>query len=576
LSEARSHLAKCLVELQEIDANDKTFRHMCGSSIQWLQQQPRSDTTPHVSDPTPGPSLHEATDAAIDTFLVIVQKVRAWPGTLTLSADQDNSSEIPDAYVKQTSRNFRELQKLLSQDAASQSIQSCAHIFNSNTQDFSKHEDAIVRLRPFLDGYALLIRSFLLQNAEWTRATLKLTYVICNIVQTLASKGFCQPTDADTNAKVAEGKAEATTEGTGLGEGSGMEDVSKEIEDESQVEGLQGEEKESGEKGDSTQEKDALEMKDDFGGEMEDVEDEGTDNQGSDGSDDEDEPELDEKIANLDPLDPNAVDEKLWGDESKDPEKPPDEKIDEDRSMQDQGKESEMGSKEDKKQTKKETQKEKEPLDKGDEDDKSMDEGEGGDDDFPEQEEGGDEDPQDGGARMDDHVKNAETLDLPENLDLGAEEDGKDEDGTDDGMDEPEDDMDEEMPQDEREEEREKEHDFQGAPSPTNPENEGEDAEDATQNAEGVPDDTDAENPDADSAVAPPDATGGSGDNLGASSQGPRGSEEKQPQHAEPKATAVDDPEKTAKEQNDDRKPGARFVLILPSLWAKPVLILIF
>lgn len=541
---------------------------MCEPSIQWLQQSLRSESATPTSDLVPTSSLHKAADGAIEAFLVIVQKLLTW--SKTSAPTLDDSSEMPDAHVKQTSKNLGELRELLSLDAATQAMRSCADVFNSlihEQKDLSSHEAAIIRLRPFLEGYTFLLRSFIQQNAEWTRATFKLTFIVANIVQTLATKGFCQPADTDPNAEDAEGKAEATTEGTGLGEGSGMEDVSKEIEDESQVEGLQSEENESRKKGETGQEKDAIEMQDDFGGEMEDVEDDGRSQEdGSDDSED-DAPELDEKIADLDPLDPDAVDEKLWGDESKDDEKKAEETIDEDRSKEDQGKESDMGAKEDKKQTKKqEKEKGKDSDEKGEDSGENMDE-DGGEEEeeFPEKEDEGGDEPQDAGARMDDHVKDAETLDLPENLELDDKEDGKDEKDDGGDMDELDDEDDEAVSQ---EGGQEKEPDFPDtASSPKLSEN-GDD-EETERNAErAVPDETDAEdNPDADGAVAPPDVTGGLGDSsLGASSKGPQGAEHEQPQDAELDTTApVDDLGKTAQEQETQKKPEARSVFFSSS-----------
>ena len=89
------------------------------------------------------------------------------------------------------------------------------------------------------------------------------------MLQTLSAQGFCKPPDLD-DSKDGEDPAESVG-GVGLGEGSGSQNVSKDIEDESQVEGLRGDGQQD--TMDNKGGKDAIEMSDDFGGDMEDIPD---------------------------------------------------------------------------------------------------------------------------------------------------------------------------------------------------------------------------------------------------------------------------------------------------------------
>ena len=131
-------------------------------------------------------------------------------------------------------------------------------------------------------------------------------------MHSVAKDGFCKPPEGEAGAGEGEGSMEDAG-GMGMGEGTGKENVSKEIEDESQVEGLQGE---AGEDEDieRAEEGDALEMSEDIGGKMQDVPDKEGEEEGDDDEKDDDE-EPEEQVGNLDAMDPSAVDEKLWGDE---------------------------------------------------------------------------------------------------------------------------------------------------------------------------------------------------------------------------------------------------------------------
>lgn len=103
--------------------------------------------------------------------------------------------------------------------------------------------------------------------------------------------------------------------GTGLGEGVGDKNVSKEIEDESQVEGLKDEKDDTDGEAERAEEDDAIEMNEDMGGQLQYVPDAEYEQQEDDSEEQNDE-DLDEQIGDLDAHDPSAVDEKLWGDET--------------------------------------------------------------------------------------------------------------------------------------------------------------------------------------------------------------------------------------------------------------------
>ncbi|KAE9408912.1 P-loop containing nucleoside triphosphate hydrolase protein [Gymnopus androsaceus JB14] len=247
------------------------------------------------------------------------------------------------------------------------------------------------RYLPFLELYTDLVHVQLTSHAHWTKSLLKLNFVLCSVLGTICQQGFCKPPEADEEGS---GDAGDASDGVGLGEGSGTNNVSKEIEEESQVEGLQGDEPESAEPRDDKDD-DAIEMSEDFGGERWKIN-----------------ADPEEQIGDLDDSDPAAVDEKFWGDE-KGPDDG-DDKVNKDSSTQ------KSGESEDEPQSQPDVEEEDAPQ-----------EAEGEDSSHPDV----------NGAPMDEHVPEADTLELPDDInmdtgDAGDEADKMDveEDEKDEGM----------------------------------------------------------------------------------------------------------------------------------------------
>lgn len=377
-------------------------------------------------------------DDIIDALLVTVQSVLS----KLPEQHEDDGGEDDDFYIKNTSRALGDLSKMLHLSSLLQKLEAVVGRLHIGTHETA--QAGILRFMPFLDRYIDLLQRHLTTLVSWTGSVFKLQYVVCTIVNTLATQGFCQPPDAETSGEGNEGAE--TSNGMGLGEGTGNENASKEIEDESQVEGLKGENGETDkERQDRDQEGDAIEMEDDFGGDMEDVPDSESQDGENEGEDDDDDEGPDDQIGDVDKSDPEAVDEKLWGDE-KGPEGGSEGKTEEDKSNE-KGGESDVVAKEGKGP---ESQKDREEVEKDEKDDTV-------DEETP-QDDPGNEDgetaPDGAGAPIDDYVQNADTLDLPDDLDLGNDEDMQE--GT-----QPEDDDEqlEDQPQDERQEQM---SDFEG------------------------------------------------------------------------------------------------------------------
>ena len=344
----------------------------------------------------------------IDTMLIDVQGV--------LNAGASNElTEDPTAQDRFLTRGLSQVMKCtqtLNFDAITSNLQQL--LVTISTAPCHETSNAIGYILPFLERYLVFVDTQLINHHRWTNALFKLTYVSCSIVRRICNDGFCQP-PPEGEEQEDEGKESA--DGVGMGEGSGKENVSEQIEEENQVEGLQ----DAGDEGNTEREKDgddkAIEMSQDIGAELEDVEDQdegGEDDESGDGSEVEDEAE------NLDANDPNAVDEKLWGDEHGKEPKESDDKLEKDHSSQQQQDNSEVVAKENEKH-------------KGEKD--GEDQAEAAESDISEAPPEMDEErPGAQGAPIEERIDETETLDLPEDLQMGEDEVRKGDEGDDEDM----------------------------------------------------------------------------------------------------------------------------------------------
>ncbi|CAE6410034.1 unnamed protein product [Rhizoctonia solani] len=314
-----------------------------------------------------------------------------------------NEDEIPDKAIRTAAEHTRRVASVLRIPDIEQALELfVARIAHMNGRQIGYSID---RLVPFLQVYAKLACKGLAETLAWLGSISRLTITLASTIQNIMERGFCKPPSAQDEG--ADSKtSQDLTEGTGMGEGSGAEDISNQIEDESQVEGLKGEDDSGGK--DDGNDKDAIEMSEDFAGDMEDVSgDEDQDDDSKSGSD----ADPEERIEDLDSAGSNAVDEKLWNDETAS-EKPEGQDQAEDKNTG-SNEQSETAAKEDKPQQSKEkpnTDESGEPTE-----DDGIEEGEEGMEEQTEQ--------ASDGRKMDDFVPEANTLDLPDDINLGLDDD---------------------------------------------------------------------------------------------------------------------------------------------------------
>ncbi|PQE19082.1 hypothetical protein CJF30_00007426 [Rutstroemia sp. NJR-2017a BBW] len=264
---------------------------------------------------------------------------------------------------------------------------------------------------PIIQQYHNTLKISISRYADLHRSTCKTSYILAKTYTQIASQGFCTPSE---KSDAQDGKTEKLEGGTGLGDGEGAEDISKDIQDDEDLDEL-AQEPNKNEKGDIEDEEDAVDMADgEMEGEMGDAEEKGDDEEGS-GDEEKDGDEIDEEAGDVDDLDPTAVDEKMWDGDN--------EKAEKDQEGDDsKGKAS------------------KDEQVAAQENDKEAGEGEDGEEDEEEMagaEQSEEVQQQDDVEKHDPHADEGETLDLPENMQLdGEEEEGSDgSDGSVDGMD---------------------------------------------------------------------------------------------------------------------------------------------
>ncbi|KAI9105976.1 hypothetical protein DFS34DRAFT_574203 [Phlyctochytrium arcticum] len=168
-------------------------------------------------------------------------------------------------------------------------------------------------LRPVVMQFSIALQARLEDSIRDHKSLLKTNYVLCNTFSELFKKGFCLPNEEAPTED--DGQEAPAVDGMGIGEGDGEKDVSDEIENQGQVEGMQ-DEKPADNTGQKLEDQpEGLEMDDDFDGQLEDLDlDPGSD----DGQDEaEQENQLEDQMGDLDDS-ADVLDERLWGDEEKD------------------------------------------------------------------------------------------------------------------------------------------------------------------------------------------------------------------------------------------------------------------
>lgn len=159
---------------------------------------------------------------------------------------------------------------------------------------------------PIIRQYYNSLKEIVGHYANFQQALCRLALVLGENFCQIASQGFCDP---EQDSPVKSESLEKLEEGTGLGAGEGENDISKDIQNDEDLTELAQEESKDMHSEIDDQE-DAVNMDhDELEGEIGDTLEEDV-NKGDD--EQAENPDFDDKIGDVDDLDPSAIDEKLW------------------------------------------------------------------------------------------------------------------------------------------------------------------------------------------------------------------------------------------------------------------------
>lgn len=405
---AQQHIANAQNLFLEYEQSFPQFRLIILPLRNWLASQmlriPRENQPSNQSDP--------GSDEVIEALLKSIQSILS-----AIPVEDQSPSPSQDNYLKDTSLALIRVGNFLRVDSKVALLNSWVERLVGCPPEEIKQN--VSRLLPFIQRYTLVVEDQLVCMARWVNGLFKLQFAACSVMLNIATNGFCKPPDGEEPGDESPDH-ENSAGGVGFGEGAGNENVNKEVEDESQVEGLKDEGGGSNRKEDGSGENDddAIEIGDDFQGELEDVAQNGSEDERRTEEDGEG---LDEKMANLDAGDPDSVDEKLWGDEAG----PQDESKEGKRSKDQSDKpsdDSEVVAKDNERSKDNQPSKEKKPDDRNTVDESSNAEAdaEAKDEDMlgDEADEDNRVDAAASGAALDDFVQDLEALDLPDGLEM--------------------------------------------------------------------------------------------------------------------------------------------------------------
>jgi midasin len=400
---AQQHMTNAQNLFLEWEKSLPQFRLIILPLRNWLASQilPVPDGYQPSNQSDPG------SDDVIEALLISIQSVLS-----VLPVEDRFVIASQDNYLKDAASSLIKVGDLLRVDSTVALLNSWVERLAGCPPEEIK--ECVSRILPFVQRYTLLVEDQLACMARWVNSLFRLQFAACSVMLNIATNGFCKPLDFEEPGDEPEGD-ESGAGGVGFGEGVGDENVSREIEDESQVEGLKDEGGESNRRDESKgNDGDAIEMGDDFQGELENIPENGSEEERPT---DEEEEGPEETLGGLDAEDPDTVDEKLWGDEAGPQDDSKQDKAVNDHSNKPSA-DSEVVAKENE-HPKGDHLPKKKPDDWNTGDEGSNPELD--DEDMPREEadeENGEDVPGASGAALDDLVHDSDILDLPDNLEM--------------------------------------------------------------------------------------------------------------------------------------------------------------
>ncbi|RVE47722.1 hypothetical protein evm_007611 [Chilo suppressalis] len=263
---------------------------------------------------------------------------------------EESKDLLDDKHLKEHLQdNLSNDAKLLQLDALVQKTSDLLASYIQYTvtaKNVEEGKNVVVRLVPMLEQTVLFVQYFVTQKVAVHRVTCKMLSVLLKIFSDLAAKGFCKPSDLESEEGEGGDGPGKLSSGTGLGEGEGQKDVSDRIENQDQLEEANrpGEEKKEDDK-DCKEEEKGVNMTDDFDSHLQDLEKK----EGDESEQEDDEDDADKQMGDIDNA-AEKLDQQIWGSEDEeDLDENQEHKEKEEKGQGESTGEKEMGAKEEEK-----------------------------------------------------------------------------------------------------------------------------------------------------------------------------------------------------------------------------------
>lgn len=371
----------------------------------------------------------EAVEVALrllsSSILIVVQK------TMQLQDGEIHSED--EKWLVLTQRRLFDYAKSINCKRINEKLANCInllHLIEFNRESCTLISALVAFTLPLLQNYYRMASTIFEKLRKNYIETSRATYIMSVTLHSLATNGFCSPEPPSE-----EKQDNNLHDGTGLGDGDGQNNHSNDVGDDEDMseQAQQPNEKNKDEESDGEND-DAVDVDGDMAGDLEETSDQEMSDQDDDDKDENE--DLDEEVDDIDDLDPNAVDEKMWDEEAKeDNNEKESDKIPENANNED-----EMEANENEADQKKDPQESDNKSDPQDDENEQNEEDENADeeDDVGEQE---DEVKNKENDQLEENVPENDALELPENLDLDGDEDDDEKEEEDAGLD----DMDKEV-----------------------------------------------------------------------------------------------------------------------------------
>ncbi|ODV86523.1 hypothetical protein CANARDRAFT_27715 [[Candida] arabinofermentans NRRL YB-2248] len=405
------------------------------------------------------------------SILVSIQKITK------LQESKGTLTEENDNWLVDTQRRITKYSDLLFPLRMASKLSSCVDVlckveFNEDTSKLARA--LVVHSLPLIKQYKNTVTAVLMKMRENYIGTAHGAYMLASMLYTISKDGFCSP-EPPSDQK----DSGNMQDGTGLGDGDGATNNSKDVEDDEDLsEQAQQPNEENRDKDDGEEDNDdAVDIEGDMAGNLEEAPPEDEDDKDKDGEDEDEDEDLDDEVDDIDDMDPNAIDEKMWDEEAtegskeKDSDKMPDDSNAQD-DMQAMEDEEEDDSKNDKDNKQQEDNKNPDEQSKedGDEEDKENDEDGDNEEDVGQQD---DEVKNEEDQQLDADVPEAEVLDLPDEINLDSDKEGSDDEAEGEEGEGFEDKLDD-LPEDEEEDQQQNQKDVEMTNEEENENEEGE------------------------------------------------------------------------------------------------------